>query len=74
MAQQQAHMVRSTAFHWVKEGQRVERGRGRLIAWAFTKFEDAEESEISQSGLRTACLGQRRQVQESGLITRPVQR
>lgn len=67
VAQQQAHMVRSTAFHWAREGQRVERGRGRSVAWAFTKFEDVEVSAISTSGLRTSYLGQRSQVQESGL-------
>lgn len=60
-------MVRSTAFHWAREGQRVERGRGRSVAWAFTKFEDVEVSAISTSGLRTSYLGQRSQVQESGL-------
>lgn len=64
-------MVRSTAFHWVREGQRGERDIGRLVAWAFTKFE--EVSAISMSGLRTAYLGQRGKVQESGLIARPVQ-
>lgn len=37
--------------------------RERLIgSLSFTKFEDVEVSEISQSGLRTVCLGQHRQV------------
>lgn len=66
-------MVRSTAFHWAREGQRGERDIGRLVAWAFTKFEEVEVSAISMSGLRTAYLGQRGKVQESGLISRPVQ-